>query len=156
MFFQRFRFYPDSYFISTSSSCYCQTFTCWKCIYEQSLLRKIWPKSGKDKKSRLYSSTLVIWSDFNPRPEEDNELTVAESGSEVADKMFNLEGRTQVCKILGCITTHRNLNSNLPFLPLSNSMKTSAGTVRSEMELSPFTIDQIIRPGHLKPHDGIF
>ncbi len=89
---------------------------------------------------------------------------MAESGSEVVDEMFNLEGRTKVCKTLGCITARINLNNNLPFLPLhyitfllimSNSMQTSPETVRSEMEMSPFTIEQIIRPGHFEPHVGI-
>lgn len=78
---------PGGIHDTSSSFWYFHAFTCWKCIHEQSLLRKIRSESWKDNKALLHCSTPVIWSDFNHRPEEDMELTKAENGSELADKM---------------------------------------------------------------------
>lgn len=41
----------------------------------------------RQKKYHDTAQILVIWSDFKHRPEEDNELTISESGSEMADTM---------------------------------------------------------------------
>lgn len=52
---------------------------------EENMIR-VWERQ---KKVPSYSSTHVIWSDFDHSPEEDNELTMAKSGSELVDKLFS-------------------------------------------------------------------
>lgn len=43
-----------------------------------------------------------------------------------------------------------------PYLDIKSiPMERSPKTVKSEMEMSVFTFDQIISPGHLKPDVGI-
>lgn len=62
------------------------------------VLREIWSKSGKDLNVLLQSSTHVTWSHFNSRPENNNGLTTAESGSELFLSL-NLGGRRKVCNV---------------------------------------------------------
>lgn len=54
----------------------------WAKSIEENMIRVL----ERQKKALLRCSTLVIWSDFNHRPEEDTELTKAENGSELADE----------------------------------------------------------------------
>lgn len=121
------RFCTDSYFIPTSFYFF-KVFTWWKCIHEQSLRKKIWSESGKDKKK--YCQTAQTLS-FDPISTTGLGRIMSSQWQKMGHnwriKCFHLEGRTKVFKILGCITAlptrdvirnveHQNENNNVPLL----------------------------------------